>query len=104
LLAAGCERRTVNQILAEPDRYARREVGIVGTVVESYSVMGRGAYRVDDGTGKLWVIASRGVPRKGAKVAVKGKIRDGFNLGGIVRLPDAFSSGLVMIESSHRAR
>ncbi|MBM3501105.1 MAG: hypothetical protein FJX74_20835 [Armatimonadetes bacterium] len=104
LLLAACERKTINQILAEPDRYARREVGIVGTVTDSYSVLGRGAYRVDDGTGKLWVVSDKGVPRKGARVGVKGKIKNGFDLGGLIKIPEAFRSGLVMIESSHRAK
>jgi membrane protein implicated in regulation of membrane protease activity len=99
-----CEQKTINQIMAEPDRYANKEVGISGTVARSYSVLGKGAYEVDDGTGKLWVVSDQGVPRTGSRVAVKGKIRDGFDLGSIVKLPDAISAGLVMIESSHRAR
>jgi membrane protein implicated in regulation of membrane protease activity len=100
---AACERKTINQILAEPSRYTNREVGIEGNVVDSYSVLGRGVYRVDDGTGKLWIVSDKGVPRKGSRVGVKGKIQDGFDLGSLVKLPEAVSSGLVMIESSHRA-
>ncbi len=103
-LLSACMHRSINHILAEPDRYARREVGITGSVVESYSVLGRGAYRVDDGTGKLWVVTTRNAPRKGARVGVKGKIKNGFDLGGLVKLPDQVSAGLVMIETSHRAR
>ncbi|MBZ5498367.1 MAG: hypothetical protein LAP85_18355 [Acidobacteriia bacterium] len=103
LLLAGCVQKTINQIMAEPYRYANREVGIVGKVVRSYSALGRGAYEVDDGTGKLWVVSDKGVPRTGARVAVRGKIKDGFDLGSIVKLPNAISSGLVLIESSHRA-
>jgi hypothetical protein len=103
LFLAACERKTINQILAEPHRYANREVGIEGNVVDSYSVLGRGVYRVDDGTGKLWIVSDKGVPRKGSRVGVKGKIQDGFDLGSLVKLPETVSSGLVMIESSHRA-
>jgi len=104
ILFAACEQRKINQILAEPSRYMNEEVGIEGNVVRSYSVLGHGAYEVDDGTGKLWVVSDRGVPRTGAKVAVKGRIRDGYDLSSIVKLPGALSSGLVMIESDHRAR
>ena len=104
VLLAACEQKTINQIRAEPDRYADREVGIAGKVVRSYSVLGRGAYEVDDGTGKLWVVSEKGVPRTGAQVAVKGKIKDGFDLGSVVKLPEAISAGMVMIESSHKAR
>jgi hypothetical protein len=104
LFLGACEQKTINQIMAEPDRYANHEVGITGRVVRSYSVLGRGAYEVDDGTGRLWVVSERGVPRSGARIAVKGKIKDGFNLGSIIKLPDPIRSGLVMIESAHSAR
>jgi hypothetical protein len=104
LLLAACEQKTINQILAEPNRYANRDVGVLGTVVQSYSVLGRGAYQIEDGTGKLWVISDKGVPRKGARVGVKGKIKDGFDLGGLIKLPAGISSGLVMIETEHRAK
>jgi len=104
LLLTGCERAKIGEIVADPGRYADREVGVVGTVAQSYSVLGRGVYQVDDGSGKLWVVSEKGVPRKGARVGVKGKIRDGFDLGSLVRLPEPLQSGLVMIESSHRSR
>lgn len=100
----GCEQKTINQIMAEPQRYANRDVGITGNVIRSFSVLGAGAYQVDDGTGKLWVVAKNNVPREGARVGVKGKIQDGFNLGGLVKLPEVVRSGMVMIESDHRAR
>jgi len=104
---AACEEKKINQIMAEPDRYARHEVGIRGEVIESYSMFGRGAYRVDDGSGRLWIVSDRGVPRKGSRVAVKGKIVDGFDLGAfspMLKIPDKFSSGLVMLEHDHRAK
>ena len=104
LVLVGCEYKTINQILAEPQRYAKRDVGITGNVVRSFSVLGAGAYQVDDGTGKIWVVAKNNVPREGARVGVKGKIQDGFNLGGLVKLPEVVRSGMVMIESSHRAK
>jgi len=100
----GCEYKTINQIMAEPQRYTNRDVGITGNVVRSFSVLGAGAYQVDDGTGKMWVVAKNNVPREGARVGVKGKIQDGFNLGGLVKLPEVVRSGMVMIESDHRAK
>ena len=107
LFLTSCEQKTINQIMADPQRYANREVGITGKVVKSYSVMGNGVYQVDDGTGKLWVVSKTGVPREGARVAVKGTIRDGYNfgdLGSVLKLPEAIRSGLVMIESKHKAK
>jgi hypothetical protein len=107
LFLPGCEQKTINHILADPQRYANHEVGVVGKVGRSYSVLGHGAYEVDDGTGTLWVISKAGVPREGARVGVKGTIRDGFNLGElgpVLKLPETVRSGVVMIESEHKAK
>jgi hypothetical protein len=73
-------------------------------VVKSASVLGRGAYQIDDGTGTVWVVTRRGAPRLGARVAVKGRVRDVVNLGDLVPLPPEVGSGLVIVESEHRAQ
>lgn len=104
LLLAACEQKSIRQILADPGRYSNHDVAVVGRVVNSYSVLGRGAYQIDDGTGKLWVISDKGVPHRDADVVVKGKIKEGFNLGSLVKLPEVVGTGLVMIESSHKVR
>lgn len=106
LASAACAARTVNQILADPSRYRDREVRVSGAVVDSYSFLNRGAYRIDDGTGQLWVVSDTGVPRNSARVTVKGRIREGFNLGSLgdrIKLPPGIGSGLVLMESSHTA-
>lgn len=102
-----CATRTINQVIADPGRYQNREVRLRGSVVDSYSVLNRGAYRIDDGTGQLWVISDKGVPGRSAQVSVTGTVRSGFNLGNLgdlLKLPPAIGNGIVMIESSHRAR
>lgn len=104
LIISGCDKKTINEIKADPSRYHNKDVGVVGTVTKSVSVAGRGFYEVDDGTGRLWVMSERGVPREGARVGVKGEIKDAYNVGSLITLPDPVSSGLVMIESSHKAR
>ena len=107
LVSGGCAVRSVNQILADPSRYQGREVRVSGSVVDSYSFASRGAYRIDDQSGQLWVVSDRGVPRTGARVTVTGTIRNGFDLGSLgdrVNLPAGLGSGLVMVESSHKAR
>jgi hypothetical protein len=107
LFLPGCEQKTIKHILADPHRYATQEVGVVGKVVTSYSVLGHGAYEVDDGTGPLWVISSNGVPREGARVGVKGTIRDVFSLGelgSILKLPESVRSGVVMMESQRKVK
>ncbi len=98
---------SINKVLADPSRYRDREVTVSGTVGDSFSAMDRGVYRIQDDTAQLWVISEHGVPRKGARVSVKGTIRDGFNLGSlgsVVKLPAGAASGLVLVESSHKAK
>ncbi len=105
LFLPGCEQKTIKHLLADPHRYANHEVGVVGKVVRSYSVLGHGAYEVDDGTGTLWVVAKSGVPREGARVGVKGTIRVGFNLGELgplLKLPEAVQAGVIMMETEYR--
>ena len=105
LAATACASTSVNRILADPSRYRDREVRVSGSVVDSYSFANRGVYRLGDESGQLWVVSDRGVPRKGARVTVQGTIREGFNLGSLgdrVNLP-AIGSGLVLMESSHKA-
>jgi len=103
VLSAACGTATINKVLADPQRYRNREVKISGAVTDSFSLVGRGAYQVDDTTGKLWIVSNRGVPRRGARVSVKGTVREGFNLGSLgdrLKLPN----GLVMVENSHKAK
>ena len=104
LSALGCATTTISKILAEPQRYRQNDVHLAGNVTESVSLLGQGAYKLDDGTGTIWVVSTHGVPRKGAEVKVSGKIRDVVDLGTIIKLPEKIGSGLVMTETSHHAR
>jgi hypothetical protein len=107
VVSAGCAVKTVNQIIADPSRYGNREVRVSGAVVDSYSVANRGAYLIDDGTGRLWVVSDKGVPAATARVTVKGTIRTGFNVGTLgdrMGLPAGLRAGLVMVETSHEAK
>jgi len=98
---------SINRVLADPSRYRNREVTIAGRVADSYSLADRGVFRVEDGSGALWVVSDHGVPRDGARVSVRGTIREGFNLGALgdrVNLPRGVGSGLIMMEISHKAK
>jgi hypothetical protein len=106
LASTACASKSINQVLADPSRYRDREVRLSGSVVDSYSLVNRGAYRIDDGTGTLWVVSNMGVPRRSARVKVTGTIREGFNIGSLgdrINLPAGLGTGLVMIEASHKA-
>lgn len=90
LLVAACpERKSIADIQTNPGKYQDKEVAIAGRVVDSYGISipgtryGGGAYKIDDGTGTMWVIVSDGaVPSKGAEIGVKGRISSGINWKG----------------------
>ena len=105
--AVACGARSINQVLADPGKYRNDTVTVRGTVAESASVMGKGAYRITDGDQGLWVVTSSGAPRRGARVEVTGRLQDGYDLSGfgsVIKLPGSLQSGLVLVESSHKAR
>ena len=81
LLTACPSQTTISKINADPGRYRGKEVGIVGNVTDSYGVLGNGAYEIDDGTGRIWVATRRGVPSRGSRVGVKGRVLNGFPMG-----------------------
>ena len=105
LLTAACpERTSIADIEANPGKYQNKEVAIVGVVKDSYGVsipgtnLGGGAYKIDDGTGSIWVVVSDGnVPSKGAQIGVKGIIGSGVNWKGK-------NYGLGMYEKDRRYR
>jgi hypothetical protein len=69
---------SINKINGDPGRYYNKKVTIEGTVTDSYGVLGNGAYELDDGTGRIWVIAERAVPARGSRVEAKGHVITGF--------------------------
>ena len=75
---AALAKTDINKINADPGRYYNKKVTIEGTVTDSYGVLGEGAYELDDGTGKIWVIAERAVPARGSRVQAKGRVISGF--------------------------
>ena len=89
ILALACPDRTrIGEIEANPSRYQNKEVVIAGTVKDSYGInipgtqMRGGAYKIDDGSGAIWIFTEEGVPTKGAQVGVKGIIGSGVNWHG----------------------
>jgi hypothetical protein len=105
LLLAGCGAKSINQVLTDPGKYRNQSVTVHGTVDQSVSVLGRGAFRIVDGDQGLWVVTNSGAPRQGARVNVTGRLQDGFDLAGLgVKLPGGVQSGLVLVESSRSSR
>ena len=82
LAPAALAKTSINKITADPGRYNNKKVTIEGTVTDSYGVLGEGIYELDDGTGRIWVIAERAVPARGSRVEAKGLVISGFVYNG----------------------
>lgn len=105
LFTSACpDRKSIAEIEANTGKYQNKEVAIAGVVRDSYGLaipgtgLGGGAYKIDDGTGSIWVIVADGsVPQKGAEIGVKGVIGTGVNWKGR-------NYGLGMYEKDRRYR
>lgn len=89
VFAAACpERTSIADIEANPSKYLDKEVAVAGTVKDSYGIsipgtpIRGGAYKIDDGTGSIWIFTEEAVPSKGTQIGVKGKIGSGVNWKG----------------------
>ncbi len=89
LFTVACpERVSIADIEANPAKYQNKEIAIAGTVRDSYGIsipgtpVQGGAYKIDDGTGSIWVISETTVPTKGAQIGVKGLVGNGVNWKG----------------------
>lgn len=103
LLLAGCKqkRTMISDILEKRDKYFDKEVIVAGRVTKTYGVnlfiAEAGAYELDDGSGKVWVITKVGTPQEGDEVGLKGIVSGGVKLGG-----ETF--GAVIRERERRSR
>jgi hypothetical protein len=97
-----CERTKIGDIMADPGRFMDKELNIAGEVTQSFGgsigKFSQGIYQIDDGSGKLWVYSNgRGVPTRGAKIGVKGRIKQsvtfmGNNYGTVLQESDRRSA------------
>lgn len=95
LLLSGCiGGDRIGDILKKPEEYSGKMVNLRGEVTEVFSIplVSQGAYKLDDGSGSIWIITESGTPAKGKTVSVKGTVKTAFVLGGI--------RGTVVIEES----
>ena len=83
------ERKSIAEIERNPGKYQNKEVVVVGIVRDSYGFgvpgtnIGGGAYKIDDGTGSIWVFVTDGnVPSKGSEIGVEGTVGSGVNWKG----------------------
>ncbi|HVS21887.1 MAG TPA: hypothetical protein VHD88_08570 [Pyrinomonadaceae bacterium] len=96
-LTACPSQTTISKINANPAKYRNKEIALIGTVTDSYGLLGNGIYELDDGTGRVWVMTTQGVPTKGTRVGTSGEVHTGVNYGGK-------NYGLVLQEEHRRSK
>ena len=99
LFTAACPKRTtIQDIERNPSKFYGKDVAVAGRVTNSYGVaLLGGVYKLDDGTGSIWVLTRRSVPSRGTQVGVKGQIQEGVSFSGR-------NYGLGLIEEDRRTR
>ena len=82
LLSSGCGTTKIGRIINDPTRYQNRNVTVEGRVTNVVGAFVAGLYQVEDDTGKIYVLSTRGVPNKDVRVQVKGNVTPGLNIMG----------------------
>jgi len=74
----------ISDIKGKSQKYDGEQVSIKGKVVETVRIplISKGMFRVDDGTGRIWVVSQERMPFRGDKVKVKGRVNSGFKIAG----------------------
>ena len=97
LALSACAPMTIGRINSDPSRFRNQIVHVTGTVTNSVGLMGKGGYQIEDQTGKIYVISGSGVPSRGSRVTVTGRVLPGAEvLGNAV--------GVAIREESHRVK
>ena len=86
---AGCDSAHVDKIsdiANNPSAYAHKDVTVAGEVTKVYEVplgiSDLAAYRVNDGSGQIWVLSHTGAPVVGDRVGLRGRVRPEGAFGG----------------------
>jgi hypothetical protein len=88
LLTAASSRKSIADLERNPSKYQNKTVKIQGVVRDADGVnipilgVRGGCYKLDDGTGSIWICSDRGVPTKGAELKVKGVLQNAAIING----------------------
>ena len=100
-IADAAGRKSIADYQANPAKYTNKTVKVSGVVRDADGVnipilgLRGGCYKLDDGTGSIWICSDKGVPTKGAKVKVKGTLQSGATINGR-------NYGLVIVEKDRK--
>jgi hypothetical protein len=90
-------RKSIADLERNPSKFMDKTVKIQGVVRDANGLnipligVRGGCYKLDDGTGSIWVCSDEGVPTKGAELKVKGTLQNGAVVNGK-------NYGLVIVE------
>lgn len=80
---SGCVARTsVGHVLHDPYHFRNHPVQLQGRVTGSLNVLVGGGYQLDDGTGRITVIANGAPPPRGSEVRVTGQVTPAVSVFG----------------------
>ena len=84
ILANSCANPKILNIKNNIEEFKNQEVTLNGKVIETLAIpfVRTGAYQLDDGSGRIWVLSAKNVPERGNQVIVTGTITVGVELGG----------------------
>ncbi len=83
LFLVACGTTKIADVNHDPGRFAGKEITISGRVATSVGIFKQGAFEVDDGTGKIWVLSGKfGVPAQDSSVKVTGTVESGATIAG----------------------
>jgi hypothetical protein len=71
----------IGKILENPRDYADKTVTISGEVTQVFSLLIIKYFTVKDSTGEIVVITEKPLPKPGARMKVKGTVKEAFSLG-----------------------
>ena len=84
VLSGGCTTAShIGDITANPSQYEGKEVTVEGIVSNSFwlALLTKGAYRLTDDTGSIWVVCNSTPPEMDEEVRVKGTVERAVSIG-----------------------
>ena len=97
VLAACARPLAISELRARSQELQGRVVTVEGQVEDSIALplLGDRYYRIDDGSGRIWVQTRGSAPAEGQRVRVTGTLAPGIRVPGL-------EAGMVIVESSRR--
>ena len=76
------EKLLIRQVLDNSEQFRNQQITLSGKVVETISIplVNKGFFKMNDGTGEIWVRPVGNVPNKDEKVLITGTLKIGLTI------------------------